>query len=97
MQLQNRLPAGTTQITYIASNPMSRNTVSCTLTIIISDEERPIVHNCPSDQEIELHEGENARMIYWTEPQFTDNVEIAHVYKSKVILRFSKKMNFILI
>lgn len=90
MQLQNRLPAGTMQITYIASNPTSSNTVSCTLTITVVDEERPLVHNCPSDQDIVLHEGENGRVVYWTEPQFTDNVEVAHVYKSKVILRHFK-------
>lgn len=86
MHLRNTLPAGRTQVTFTAASPVSRNTISCSLTITILDQEAPKVHDCPNDQEIILNEGENARVVYWKEPYFTDNVEVTHVYKSKVIL-----------
>lgn len=85
MALKNRLPVGRTDVTFTATSPVSGNTVSCSLTITIVDEEAPLVHECPSDQEIILNPGENAQVVYWREPYFTDNIEVDHVYKSKVI------------
>lgn len=93
MRLKSTLAAGTTQVTFTAASPISRNTVSCTLTITVADEESPTVHNCPHDQDIMLYEGEIGRIVYWSEPYFTDNIEVTHVYKSKVIQLKVKKSN----
>lgn len=49
-----------------------------------SDSEEPRVFDCPSSFTVELSEGESSAVATWNEPQFKDNVEITHIWKSMV-------------
>lgn len=52
--------------------------------INILDKEKPNVYNCPNNIEQVLDKGQNEIIVHWKEPQFEDNVRIAHTYKSYV-------------
>lgn len=83
-RLSQTLPAGETVITYFATNPDTNKTATCYLTISVLDKEDPRVTNCPEDIEYNLYSSEPYKNVYWDEPQFTDNVGIVSLYRSKV-------------
>lgn len=83
-RLSQTLPAGETVITYSAANPDTNKTATCYLTISVLDKEDPMVINCPEDIEYNLYSSEPYKNVYWNEPQFSDNVGIVSLYRSKV-------------
>jgi len=72
-----QFPAGTTKVTWTASNAVGSE--SCSIYVIINDKEAPSVANCPQDiQEL----SDNSKAVTWVEPTFTDNVKVTKVTKS---------------
>ncbi|ENN81575.1 hypothetical protein YQE_02104, partial [Dendroctonus ponderosae] len=61
----------------------ANRTSSCTLSITVEDREAPQVSNCPRDIEKVLERGRRSQIVFWSEPNFLDNVQVAHVYKSR--------------
>jgi hypothetical protein len=85
MQLGTILPAGKTQLTFYAEDPsLGSNTTSCNLIISILDIENPKVSGCPTNMEYTLPKGASNQLVFWKEPQFTDNVGVSTLYKSRV-------------
>lgn len=91
MQLGTILPAGRTQLTFYIkpddpSVVLNSNLTSCKLVITILDIEDPKMSGCPKNMEYTLPRGQTSQLVFWKEPQFSDNVGIATVYKSRVSL-----------
>ena len=53
---------------------------------LFADLENPYVLSCPQQLKIQLNPGERERPILWKEPEFTDNVGVKYIYKSRVKL-----------
>lgn len=50
--------------------------------IFVTDAEPPRVRECPESFSVKLNPGQNAKLVTWTEPQFSDNVRISSLKKS---------------
>lgn len=84
MNLRNTLSAGRTEITFTATSPATKNTVSCSLVVTVADQESPKVNGCPDNIQVKVAQGDRGQVVYWREPQFFDNIDVVQVYKSKV-------------
>lgn len=91
MELTKNLSPGRTDVIYSARSPVTNNTVSCRLIITVVDKEVPQVINCPNNIEYRLSPHEYNKVMYWSEPEFTDNVKVVGVYKSRVSIKNKKK------
>lgn len=79
------LPAGRTEVTfYIDESFDQNNETSCNLVITILDIENPKVYGCPDNMEYTLPRDQSSQLVYWKEPEFSDNVGISTLYKSRV-------------
>ncbi|MBX7240958.1 MAG: HYR domain-containing protein [Bacteroidia bacterium] len=62
---------GSTTVTYTATDA-SGNTATCSFSVTISDNENPVIVNCPSN--ISANANANCQaVVNWTAPAFTDN------------------------
>lgn len=69
-------PVGTTSILWTARDDAG-NTDSCTQTVIVRDEQRPVISGCPSDRAVSCNPGACLAIVSWPEPTVTDNCGIA--------------------
>ncbi|XP_072168931.1 hyalin-like [Diadema setosum] len=69
-------PAGTTMVTYTATDAVGLQSV-CTFNVLVvtdgGDTVPPVINNCPSDRTAILPLGTNAVTVSWTVPTATDN------------------------
>ncbi|XP_072400002.1 uncharacterized protein [Diabrotica undecimpunctata] len=84
IRLETTLPAGRTEVRFMAASPTDFNsTASCRLVINVLDKEAPRMTGCPENIERRLATGEGTQIIHWREPHFFDNVGVATVYKTR--------------
>ena len=76
-------PAGTTTVTYTATDP-SGNSVTCSFEVSINDNELPTVVNCPADIT------RCSEYITWVPPVFTDNC----THNLSVVSNYTPGANF---
>ncbi len=70
---QIQYPVGTTTITYTAKD-VAGNTKTCSFNVIITDETKPILSNCPSaDVTVKADLDKSTAAATWVEPTATDN------------------------
>ncbi len=67
-------PVGTTPISYTASDA-ANNTVSCSFNVIVTDDEAPVVSNCPGNINVTTGPGSVScgTLVNWLAPTATDN------------------------
>ncbi|XP_015185411.1 PREDICTED: uncharacterized protein LOC107071163 isoform X2 [Polistes dominula] len=75
-RLEANLKVGTHEVNFFARHPVSKKQASCVLRIIVKEGEAPKVKDCPNDIEVT---GKNGTSITWTEPIFTDNVQVTRI------------------
>jgi len=73
-------PAGTTALTYTATNQNGK-TAQCQTAVIVQDKEEPTISDCP--QHIYETTDQNTKDVSWTPPTFTDNVGVTSVTSTK--------------
>lgn len=76
------LPYGDTKVTYVATRPETNETARCTFEVTIDDKEPPQVLRCPATVSAVATSLEGVT-VTWEEPEFSDNVEVHSVEKSK--------------
>lgn len=67
-------PIGSTTVTATASNLCGSS--SCTFTVVITDDEDPIITNCPSNISVNNDAGNCNALVTWTIPTANDNCAI---------------------
>ncbi|XP_033099723.1 uncharacterized protein LOC117103263, partial [Anneissia japonica] len=65
---------GSTSVLYTAYDD-SGNTGTCSFQVIITDDENPILSNCPNDTTFSPMTGSNDVIAVWSDPVATDNVD----------------------
>ncbi|XP_030839163.1 hyalin isoform X2 [Strongylocentrotus purpuratus] len=65
-------PIGNNTVTYYASDDAG-NTETCTFFVVVSDNEKPVISRCPSDQNVTTYFGNATAVVTWTPPTATDN------------------------
>nr|XP_058960534.1 sushi, von Willebrand factor type A, EGF and pentraxin domain-containing protein 1-like [Pocillopora verrucosa] len=73
-------PSGLTVLTYVASNEIGE-TANCTTVVTIQDQQKPTITYC-TENIYQAISGSEAS-VTWTEPSFTDNVEVVRVTSTK--------------
>ncbi len=63
---------GVTTVTYTATD-MSGNTKTCSFTVTVTDNEMPVINNCPSNISVNTAPGMCSATATWTAPTATDN------------------------
>ncbi len=76
-------PAGTTIVTYIATDDAG-NTAECTFTVTVNDIEPPVVQICPEDIVVSADPGECGAIVDWSVPIVADNCQAAPVGSTHV-------------
>ncbi len=74
-------PFGNTTITWTAKDASS-NTQSCTQTITVTDNEKPVILNLPASFSVNALNSNCANIVSWTRPTATDNCAIASFVSS---------------
>lgn len=82
-QLYTVLTVGVTTVTFKARSSVSDYVASCRTLVTVIDAEKPVIEDCPEDIYLKLAPGISVQNIDWKEPTFSDNVNVAHVYKTK--------------
>ncbi|PFX17584.1 sushi, von Willebrand factor type A, EGF and pentraxin domain-containing protein 1-like [Stylophora pistillata] len=77
---EKMFPAGTTTLTYVATNEVGK-TAQCQTLVIVLDSEPPKTDSCP-DAIYETTTG-NSKVISWNPPKFIDNVAVVNVVSTK--------------
>jgi hypothetical protein len=67
---------GTTTVTYEAQDDQGNNS-TCSFTVTVTDDEAPVISNCPTDFNVAMDVGECGAVISWTEPTVTDNCDVS--------------------
>lgn len=65
-------PIGVSTITYTAQD-LAGNTSTCSFTITVSDNENPVIVNCPANQILSNDAGICGAVVTWITPSVTDN------------------------
>jgi gliding motility-associated-like protein len=63
---------GNTNVLWTATD-IAGNAVSCSFTVQITDNQAPIITNCPNDILVNSATGQCDTQVNWTAPSFTDN------------------------
>jgi len=63
---------GTTTVTYTAKDKF-RNTINCTITVIISDNQVPKLASAPENITVTSEDNECGALVSWIEPEVVDN------------------------
>ncbi|XP_046588122.1 uncharacterized protein LOC107227549 isoform X1 [Neodiprion lecontei] len=79
-RLEANLTPGKHAVTFTAKHPVSKKQTTCTLDITVKPGEAPRIKNCPEN--IVVH-SRNSTIVTWTEPVFTDNVNISNVVSNE--------------
>ncbi|QIA06267.1 HYR domain-containing protein [Draconibacterium halophilum] len=69
-------PIGTTTVTYRVEETPS-NFRECTFDVTVTDDEAPVISNCPGDFNVPMDADECGAVITWTEPTVDDNCDVA--------------------
>ena len=71
-------PVGVTTVTYTATD-VSGNTSTCSFTVTVIDNTRPLIANCPANVSVNTGVGRTTcnQIATWTEPTATDNCTAA--------------------
>ncbi len=69
-------PKGVTTVLYTATDA-SGNTTTCSFTVTVSDNELPVINNCPSNIVQSTDPGVCTAVVSWTAPTMTDNCPMA--------------------
>nr|XP_040570359.1 fibrillin-3-like isoform X2 [Lepeophtheirus salmonis] len=80
--LRLELPPGTHYIRFLAQLQGQRE-ANCNLSINIIDRTPPKVYDCPESFEVKYNPRE-LKKVFWEEPNFSDNVRIAHMITNKL-------------
>jgi len=72
---------GTTMVTYTARDTAG-NVKASSFFITITDDEKPAIHNLPTDTTISVISGTCAATYTWTAPTATDNCEVSSIIGS---------------
>ncbi|XP_033099724.1 uncharacterized protein LOC117103264 [Anneissia japonica] len=70
----DQFPFGSTAVLYTAYDD-SGNTGTCSFLVIVEDNEKPEISQCPNDTTILPDFGQNSAEVVWDEPIVTDNVD----------------------
>nr|XP_054749016.1 serine-rich adhesin for platelets-like [Lytechinus pictus] len=65
-------PIGNNSVTYFATD-VAGNSEMCTFSIVVSDNENPVISGCPSEQNVTTDSGNATAVVTWTPPTATDN------------------------
>ena len=71
-------PVGTTDVTWIVRDAAG-NTVSCTISITVTDDENPVFVNCPDDMVVNNDVDKCGANVVWSIPVAEDNCGIQSV------------------
>ncbi|XP_030830190.1 uncharacterized protein LOC588928 isoform X5 [Strongylocentrotus purpuratus] len=66
---------GVTTVTYNTTDP-SGNPSTCSFTVTISDEEKPMLLNCPSDITYNITDSSTQANVTWPAPMISDNTDM---------------------
>ncbi len=66
---------GTTTVTYTATD-IHGNSSTCSFDITVTDNENPVIANCPSNSSVNNDLGNCSAIVTWTAPTATDNCAI---------------------
>ena len=66
-------PVGTTTVTYTATNV--EGTTTCSFTVTVTDDEDPLLTNCPTNISVAADAGCN-QLVNWTPPTASDNCNV---------------------
>ena len=72
---------GTTTVTYTARDTAG-NVKASSFFITVTDDEKPAIHNLPTDTTISVISGTCAATYTWTAPTATDNCEVSSIIGS---------------
>ncbi|XP_070536967.1 hyalin-like [Ptychodera flava] len=67
---------GSTSVTYTATDPYG-NQANCDFVVIVQDNEKPEITNCPNDTIVNVAPGQSTASVTWAEPTATDNSGIS--------------------
>jgi len=70
-------PAGTTTVTYTATDASNNSSLACSFNIIVIDNEKPVISGCPSDITQSNIAGRCDAVVTWTNPTATDNCTLS--------------------
>ena len=70
-------PVGITTVTYEFSDAAGNGPVFCSFDVTVSDDEAPVISNCPSDIIQSTDGGACEAVVSWTEPTATDHCTAA--------------------
>lgn len=74
-------PIGTTTVVWTATDA-SGNTSTCSITVVVSDNEAPQIQNCPSTLTLSIGQYSCGSNPNWTAPTATDNCGTATIVQS---------------
>ncbi len=64
---------GTTTVTYTARDEAGNLSDVCSFTVTVTDNQKPVLNNCPEDILVSTDIGSCSAIVSWTEPTVTDN------------------------
>jgi hypothetical protein len=65
--------AGVTTVTYTFQDAAGNISDVCSFTVTVTDDQKPVISNCPSDITANVDAGQCYATVSWTEPTATDN------------------------
>ncbi|XP_041467361.1 hyalin-like [Lytechinus variegatus] len=68
----DNFPEGITSLSYTAEDAAG-NTATCMFTIAVTDNEEPVIRNCPSSMSVSMETGRYYSTVSWIAPSVTDN------------------------
>ncbi|MEI7897215.1 MAG: HYR domain-containing protein, partial [bacterium] len=66
-------PLGTTTVTYTATDAALNTSSTCSFTVTVTDNQKPVITGCPSNITANTSSGSCNAVVSWTEPEATDN------------------------
>ncbi len=73
---------GPTTVTYTAID-VHGNTETCSFTVTVLDDEKPVIAGCPGNITTDLQPGACTALVSWTEPSATDNCDGVLTYSNR--------------
>ena len=65
--------SGETTVTYSVEDEAGNISEVCSFTVTVTDDQKPVINNCPGDISVSADAGECGAYVNWTEPTATDN------------------------
>jgi len=73
---------GDMEVLFEARNSQSGQVASCKVKVMVRDAAKPTVTYCPQSRSVFLEPDQKSQKVFWSEPNFQDNVKIEHVIAS---------------